>query len=351
MNIFKEMVLSIYSYKSYKGFLYNKKSKVFGFALVLMLIYWLITMGVSAVEIGLVGPGFAREMDEAVPEFELADGILWVDDVIEYEDATSIVNIDTDPDYVFYDAYEMMDDLNEYQSVLLMDSEKVIIKSGTQVQQYYFSELEDLEFTKDDLMGLIPYMYLFFAIFFLLSYVCMTALFFLGVAVVALCGMIVASCMKCRLTFGQLYLLGIYSRVLPLLIKAAVSFLPFHIPFFWVLNFGISLMIIGAAMQKMKEQNLQRPLEFSSGNAGWNGGNGGGNFSGNFNTGGYGYGQYQGSGDVMPSSGTGIGTGIGNGMGNGIGNGIGNGMGNENGAGAPGQNDGRNNGNDFSWMK
>ena len=193
MNIFKEMVLSIYSYKSYKGFLNNKKSKVFGFALVLMLIYWLVTMGISAVETGLIGPGLAREMDEIIPEFELADGVLWMEDVIEYEDATSIVNIDTDPDYVFYDAYEMMDDLNEYQSVLLMDSEKIIIKNGTQVQQYYFSELEDLDFTKDDLMGLVPYIYLFFAIFFLLSYICMTALFFLGVAVVSLCGMIVAS--------------------------------------------------------------------------------------------------------------------------------------------------------------
>lgn len=334
MNIFKEMVLSIYSYKSYKGFLNNKKSKVFGFALVLMLIYWLVTMGISAVETGLIGPGLAREMDEIIPEFELADGVLWMEDVIEYEDATSIVNIDTDPDYVFYDAYEMMDDLNEYQSVLLMDSEKIIIKNGTQVQQYYFSELEDLDFTKDDLMGLVPYIYLFFAIFFLLSYICMTALFFLGVAVVALCGMIVASCMKCRLTFGQLYLLGIYSRVLPLLIKAAVSFLPFHIPFFWVINFGISLMIIGAAIQKMKEQNLQRPLEFSSGNAGY--GNGGGNFSGIYNAGGYGSGQYQGSGDFTPG-----------------GNGIGSGNGNENayGTGSPTENNGRNNGNDFSWMK
>lgn len=334
MNIFKEMVLSIYSYKSYKDFLNNKKSKVFGFALVLMLIYWLVTMGISAVETGLIGPGLAREMDEIIPEFELADGVLWMEDVIEYEDATSIVNIDTDPDYVFYDAYEMMDDLNEYQSVLLMDSEKIIIKNGTQVQQYYFSELEDLDFTKDDLMGLVPYIYLFFAIFFLLSYICMTALFFLGVAVVALCGMIVASCMKCRLTFGQLYLLGIYSRVLPLLIKAAVSFLPFHIPFFWVINFGISLMIIGAAIQKMKEQNLQRPLEFSSGNAGY--GNGGGNFSGIYNAGGYGSGQYQGSGDFMPG-----------------GNGIGSGNGNENayGTGSPTENNGRNNGNDFSWMK
>lgn len=334
MNIFKEMVLSIYSYKSYKGFLNNKKSKVFGFALVLMLIYWLVTMGISAVETGLIGPGLAREMDEIIPEFELADGVLWMEDVIEYEDATSIVNIDTDPDYVFYDAYEMMDDLNEYQSVLLMDSEKIIIKNGTQVQQYYFSELEDLDFTKDDLMGLVPYIYLFFAIFFLLSYICMTALFFLGVAVVALCGMIVASCMKCRLTFGQLYLLGIYSRVLPLLIKAAVSFLPFHIPFFWVINFGISLMIIGAAIQKMKEQNLQRPLEFSSGNAAY--GNGGGNFSGIYNAGGYGSGQYQGSGDFTPG-----------------GNGIGSGNGNENayGTGSPTENNGRNNGNDFSWMK
>lgn len=44
MNIFKEMVLSIYSYKSYRSFLNNKKFKVFGFGVVLMMIYFLITM-------------------------------------------------------------------------------------------------------------------------------------------------------------------------------------------------------------------------------------------------------------------------------------------------------------------
>ena len=44
MNIFKEMALSIYSYKTYKEFLKNKKSKVFLFGIVLMLIYFAVTM-------------------------------------------------------------------------------------------------------------------------------------------------------------------------------------------------------------------------------------------------------------------------------------------------------------------
>ncbi|MCH5344337.1 MAG: DUF1189 family protein, partial [Acetatifactor sp.] len=79
-------------------------------------------------------------------------------------------------------------------------------------------------------------------------------LFFFGVLFVALMGMIVASCMNYKLTFGQLYLLGIYSRTLPLLIKALISFLPFHIPFFWVINFGLSLFIMIMAIKKMKEQ-------------------------------------------------------------------------------------------------
>lgn len=40
MNIFKEMVLSIYSYGSYKEFLKNRRSKVFGFGLMLVLLYF-----------------------------------------------------------------------------------------------------------------------------------------------------------------------------------------------------------------------------------------------------------------------------------------------------------------------
>lgn len=263
MNIFKEMVLSVYSYKSYKEFLNNRKSKVFGFGVMLMLIYFVITMGIPFAQFQIKTGGIAEILNKNVPEFELSDGVLWVDDVIEYEGDRNYICIDTDPEYYFYDTYVIEQYLYGYSQAILMDSEKVIVKSNGQVQGLYFSDL-DFEFSKEELMGWVPYAYVIIAVFMVIAYIWMTALFFFGVLFAALIGMIVASCMKYQLTFGQLYLLGIYSRTLPLMIKAAVSFLPFDIPFFFIINFGISLFIIGCAIQKMKEQKLAKPLEFTS---------------------------------------------------------------------------------------
>ncbi|MDE7287076.1 MAG: DUF1189 domain-containing protein [Lachnospiraceae bacterium] len=265
MNIFKEMILSVYSYKSYKEFLNNKKGKVFGFSLMLMLIYFLVTIGIPFA--GFHGTkGIAGKMDEMIPEFELTDGRLWIERDFLYEDMDSYFAVSADPEEVFLSAREIKGFLNNYRNVLLMDSEKIIIKSNNETNEAYYSDL-DFEFTKSDLLRWVPYIYVVIAICMLLAFLCMTAFFFLGVIFVALMGMIAASCMNYRLTFGQLYLLGIYSRTLPLIIKAAVSFLPIHIPFFFIFNFGLSLFIIIMAIQKMKEQSLQKPLEFTSDDA------------------------------------------------------------------------------------
>lgn len=266
MNVFKEMAISVYSFKSYKEFLQNRKSKVFGFAVLLMLIYFIITILAPFMVSQLGSENIKEVFEEGIPDFELSDGYLWVDDVIELEQGGTYIYIDTDPQYFFYSAEEMEPYLYEYSTVILMDSEKMIGKSNGQVEELYFSDM-DFEFDKEDVMGWIPFIYIGIAAVMVLMFIWMTALFFFGVLFVALLGMIVSSCMKYQLTFGQLYLLGVYSRTLPLIIKAAVSFLPFNVPFFFVINFGLSLLIIGCAIQKMKEQQLQKPLEFSSDNS------------------------------------------------------------------------------------
>lgn len=260
MNVFKEMVLSIYSFESYSKFLKNRKGKVFGFGVLLMLIYFLITVlwpPLSYIELSQV-------FREFVPEFELKNGTLWVGDVIELEEDDTYICIDTDPDYVFYDADddEMVLSLRGYRTAILMDSEKIILKNNGEIQGAYFSQL-DFELDKEGLLEIVPWLYAGYVIAMLLAYIWMTALFFFGVLFVALLGMIVASCMKHQLTFGQLYLMGVYSRTLPLLIKAVVSFLPFSIPFFWVINFGLSLFIIAMAIRKMEDQKpiSQNPVD------------------------------------------------------------------------------------------
>ena len=265
MNVFKEMVLSVYSYGSYQEFLKNRKGKVFGFGLLLMLIYFAVTMLLPSIfQLGLPSQ-MAESFRKNVPDFELEDGTLWVDDVIELDNGNMYIYIDTDPDYVFYEADEMEQYLRGYSQAVLMDSEKIIMKNDGQIQGMYFSDM-DLEFDREDLISLIPWIYAIYIVFMILAYIWMTVLFFFGVLFVALMGMIVKSCMDYELTFGQLYLLGIYSRTLPLVIKAVVSFLPIRVPFFVRLffNFGISVVILIMAIRKMKAKKLEQPLEFTS---------------------------------------------------------------------------------------
>lgn len=267
MNVFKEMALSVYSYESYGKFLKNRKGKVFGFGALLMLIYFLITMFLPPIINGGSIFGLEQEFREIVPEFELRNGTLWVENVIEIEEDDMFILIDTDPDYVFYDAddIEMVQSLRGYRTALLMDSEKIIIKNNGEIQGAYFSQL-DFDFDKEALIEFVPWLYVGYFLFMLIAYIWMTALFFFGVLFVALIAMIIASCMKSQLTFGQLYLMGIYSRTLPLIIKAAVSFLPFNIPFFWVINFGLSLFIIAMAIRKMNDQkpDAQKPADVNA---------------------------------------------------------------------------------------
>ena len=259
MNIFKEMSLSVYSYGSYKEFLQNKKGKVFGFGVMLMVIYFAVTLLIPGLVAVFSPNGAVHSVMENIPDFELRNGILWVDDVIEIDEGQTYVYIDTDPEYYFYDADEMAPYLYEYTNAFLIDSEKMIVKSSGQVQGLYFSDL-DADLNKDDLMNLMPVFYVWFVIGMFFVYIWVTALFFFGALFVALLGMIVASALKYQLTFGQLYILAVYSRTLPLIIKAVVSFLPFSIPFFWVINFGLSVLILFLAIRKMKEE--QPPQQF-----------------------------------------------------------------------------------------
>lgn len=258
MNIFKEMILSVYSIESYKQFLQNRKGKVFGFGATFMAFYFLITLLIPSLVSILSPTGGIHRFVENIPDFELSNGVLWVDGVYEYDEGGNYVLVDTDPDYVFYDFDEIEPYFRDYTSVILLDSEKIFVKSDGQVQGMYFSDLgKGFEFSKKDISGFAPWAYVLYVMFMISAYIWMTALYFFGVLFVALIGMAVASVMKCRMTFGQLYLLGIYSRTLPLIIKAVLSLLPIHFPPYIVVNFAISASILITVVNHINKQSQQ----------------------------------------------------------------------------------------------
>ena len=59
------------------------------------------------------------------------------------------------------------------------------------------------------------------------------------------------------LSFGRIYILALYGRTLPLLIKGILRMASVHIPMFWVLNFGATLLYMFFAMKRLAQQEQQ----------------------------------------------------------------------------------------------
>lgn len=252
MNIFKEMALSIYSYKSYSQFIKNKKVRIFGFGVLLMTIYFLIAWALPAIIHPLSFSSLQESFLEEVPDFTLQDGVLWVNGTYEEDTGTSYIYVNTAPEYTVGEISELEGSYPDYTDVMLIDSEKLIQKSGISWQITYFSDIP-VKVDKQTIANLLPKMGIIMVAFYLIAYIMMTALFFFGVLFVALCGRIITSRMNRRLTFGQLYIMAIYSRTFPLLLKAVISILPVTVPFFEVINFGMSVFIMAMAITQMKD--------------------------------------------------------------------------------------------------
>ncbi len=266
MNVFSELVHSIYDCKSYKAFLNDKKRKTFLFGFLLVLIYFLITIIVPFARFQISTGGVVRLVDEVVPDFAIADGRLSVEGQFEFEEGDTYVYVNTEESGIAEDAEdEIFDNLYRYGTVIIADSQSMIVKSNGQVETLMISDL-DLEITKDELIQMFrPFVTIMIVVILVIIFLFMEATFFFGVIFVALLGMIVASCMQAKLTFGELYKLGVYTRTTPLLIKAVFSFLPFGIPFFWLISIGISLGYLAGAIRNMNSQDLNgQPVVFYS---------------------------------------------------------------------------------------
>ncbi len=265
MNVFSELIHSVYDFKSYGLFLKDKKRKTFLFGFLLALIYYLVTVILPFVQFQVSTGGIMRIVDDFLPDFEIRDNRLWVDEAYELEESGIYIYVDTEHEGM--DSEEIGQYLRKYDSVLIADANSMVFKGSGKIQYTDFADLDpDMQISKSGLVDMFG-PFVSFAIFLVLVMVFLfvEAAFFFGVLVVGLFGMIVSSCMHADLTFGQLYKLGVYTRTTPLIIKAIFSFLPFSPPFYSVMSIGISLGYLAKAIGKMETPELENsPVVFYS---------------------------------------------------------------------------------------
>lgn len=258
VNLFAELVHSVYDFKSYPGYRKNKGGKVFLYGLLLSAVYFLISVLLPVV-VSIAGfGGFLNMAREAIPDFTLEDGRLWVAepvDIQQYDSYQGGICFRVDTDHPITE--EITDvDLLAFDQVLVLDAEHGIVKAeGGSVIRFSYSDFDlgdwDRESFLEELVPLIPV----FLWVMLVIVVCFGLFgFFAGAFVTAVTGSILSAVTGCRLKFGELYKLAIYARTPAMVVKSVYSWVPIVIPYFYVINFGVSAFYMWKAMQHIKEE-------------------------------------------------------------------------------------------------
>ena len=260
MNVFSEIFYSIAGVKRYPEFLKNKKGKAVLYVALVVLIYF----AVSNIRTIPNTMDVVSEVQEAVmgfPDFTLSSEGLQIEEPFYYEEGGMVFDIaSSDGSYIngfpLSEWYEM---LYDYDVAVIMDETTMVLKSDGEINIFNFSDLGlDIQITRNWVYDKIKYIYTFVIIFLIFSYLFSFMGYFLTALFVALVGMIMCSFMKQKLTFGQLYLLSLYAKTLPLFIKGLLNLISYSIPGFWLLSFAIACLYVGFAIHNMDMQDEEK---------------------------------------------------------------------------------------------
>lgn len=207
--------------------------------------------------------GFGNVAKEMIPDFELKDGRLWVEEIYDIQEYNTAyggiyLRIDTGEPLT----KEITDvDLLAFDRVLVMDAEGLIVKAeGGSTIRVSYAELGlgdwDRETVVRKYLPLVP-VFLWSMLMFLICFGLIG--FFVNALIVAGIGCILSAVMGCGLRLGEIYKLSIYARTPALAAECVYSWLPFVISYFNVISYGLSAFYMWKALQYIKEEQLNAP--------------------------------------------------------------------------------------------
>ena len=143
MNIFAELVCSVFRPNRYGEFLKDKKRKTFLFGIVLVFLYFFLTIMVPLVRFQISTGGIMHMVDEYVPDFSIKDGKVTVSRTVQYDKDGTYVFVDTGSSFIEQiGSSDLKALLRVYDRVVIMDSEQAVFKSSTQTRQLAYEDLD-----------------------------------------------------------------------------------------------------------------------------------------------------------------------------------------------------------------
>lgn len=264
-NIFQQFVFAFVPTK-YNLLTKVKTGSMIGFVTLLVLVATIFSF--ISIEISLASLNM-DELADSLPDFEIANGHLHMDEDFIYDEGIAFVYMTEDIDEFSYEdaadlAYE------GYQDVILVGRDRISIMQNGQYQQADFSDFGGLEISRDWIVNtMVPIVMVIMVLLYLIIFLGKGLGYFLFAAVYLLFAMLIASIMKKNLETGELFRVAVYSKVLMFVISTLITLLPFaHFSVPFLLKVAITIGFMAFAIAKLPDN---RPMPVQAGQWGQNG--------------------------------------------------------------------------------
>lgn len=252
MNIFKQLVLSLYSPKAIASWRTQGIGKTILFVFFLTLISVLPTI----IHLGTaISSGVQMTKDtvsDQIPNFTIENGELNSDEM-------KLVTIEKKDFTIIFDPTGELqpNDLDKsLNSIALLKNDFAITTTGT-IEQMSYSMLTELEITKDDVVTFInsadSMLSVILPIIFIAIYLFSSAMKFIGISVLALIGTLLNSSNSEKLKYRHLWRIAAYSITLPTIFFMVMDIFQTSVPFGFVLNWFVCILMLILSLKEIPQ--------------------------------------------------------------------------------------------------
>lgn len=249
LSIFKRFYYSITSFDKYRLFLRQSTGKAVVYLLLLTLILSAALYITEYNRYDDVIDVAAEFISEDMPDFRFSDGKLYFSGEMPFviDKADIPIVIDTGSD-----AEDRI--LNSYDIVMLITSDKVIIKNYVDRSEIPLSLYKGLDLTRDDLISSMPVVKPLFVVYLIIAAVFFMISKFVSALIVSLIGKAVNSVKGTSLSYRSIFKISVYSMTLPLIVFTILDILEVGIPFMWLLFYICCSIYVTGVISRIKSE-------------------------------------------------------------------------------------------------
>ncbi len=250
MNIFRQLVKSLYSPKDIASFRFQGIGKTILFVFLLMFIS-IIPNAVYFTSLAKNGIDAVQEtVKKDLPSFTLNHGTLHSDqkDPVRVQKGDFTVIFDSTGDTT-------PEDLKNQYATLGILKNSLVFSDGTNIQNSPYTSFGDISIRNKDVVSFMnsvdSYLYIVGPILLILFYLFVSAVGFIKISILAFGGLFIANSLKRKLVYRQSWRMTAYSMTLSTFFFLIMDALHTQIPGGFMLDWLVSLLILFLSIKEM----------------------------------------------------------------------------------------------------